>query len=213
MVPRSRHIWYASERAYAEPSNRATEQVFPSLPQSARPLPFLCYIAVWVSVAPLKPPSLPRVRKNEQRRSANENRKSNEDEGAVVSRKLDVLQPTEHWNLKHPTNTEVLNPAKKHITRKKKNLQPSDGWSTFFFSHTNIDKAVYSQAARTLCVHCSENPNSTLYGLLSVIPLIFTVLSWNSTVWNIRKSPLFIYKDLSSKVLKIHFMWDWFPQV
>lgn len=60
--------------------------------------------------------------------------------------------------MKHPTNTELLNPAKDTLPEKnkgKKNLtlQPSDGQSTFFFLIQTLTEAVYSQAARTQCVH------------------------------------------------------------
>jgi len=129
-----------------------------SLLLSTRPLTLLCYESVWIFFIP--PPNPLRVSRN-KRRSVNENRKSNEDAGAVLSRKLHVLQPTERWNLKHPTNTELLNPAK---TAKNVTLEPSDGRSSpslsFFALIQTMREAVYSQAARTQCVHYSENSNS-----------------------------------------------------
>lgn len=149
IVSRSRHIWYARGTACTEQSNRAS---ISSLPQSTRPLvhshffvtkmfEFLC--------------TLPRVRRNEQRRSANANRKSNEDAGTVLSRKLDVLQPMERWNLKHPTNTELLNLAKDTLPGKKNlTLETSDGRSTSFcfFSHTNIDRSCLQPGSEnTMC--------------------------------------------------------------
>lgn len=183
IVSRSRHIWYARGTACTEQSNRAS---ISSLPQSTRPLvhshffvtkmfEFLC--------------TLPRVRRNEQRRSANENRKSNEDAGTVLSRKLDVLQPMERWNLKHPTNTELLNLAKDTLPEKK--ISPwkpvmVEALLFVFFLIQTLTEAVYSQAARTRCVHYSE---TALDGLLSMIHLIFTDLSCNSV-----KYMTFIYR-------------------
>lgn len=111
-----------------------------SLPRSPRPLTFLCYKDVWIFCC-----TLPRVRSNEQRRSANENRKSNEDAGTVLSRKLDVSRPMERWNLKTPNWYRITQPSKRHITRreKKKRSHPGNQWWSkhFFFSHTNIDRS------------------------------------------------------------------------
>lgn len=49
IVSRSRHIWYARGTACTEQSNRAS---ISSLPQSTRPLAFLCYKDVWIFVHP-----------------------------------------------------------------------------------------------------------------------------------------------------------------
>ena len=89
----------------------------------------------------------------EQRRSVNQKRKSNEREGAVVSRKLDVLQPTELWNLKHPTNTELLNSAKDTLPQKKQKKRNHPVTAEALFLLQTLIEAVYSQAVRTPCVH------------------------------------------------------------
>lgn len=66
-----------------------------------------------------------------------------------------------------------------------------------FFSHTNIDKScVQPGSENATCPLYTENPDSVLYGLLRMIPLIFTVLSGKSTEWDLCKSAVFIYNNL-----------------
>lgn len=69
--------------------NRATDQVFPpSLGPHVRSHFFITKLFEFLC-------TFPRVWRNAWRRSANENRKSHEDEGAAVSRKLDVSRAME----------------------------------------------------------------------------------------------------------------------
>lgn len=125
----------------------------------------------------------PRVKRNEQQRGAKEKRKAhNQMRGVAVSRKLDVLQPTKFWKLKHPTDTELLNVTRKE-RQKNVTLQPCDGRSTFFFFFLNLIKtsteAVYSQAARTQCVQYIAKKQTVSFRLLIMISPFFTV-SWHS---------------------------------
>lgn len=198
-MPQEGHTW-----------NRATEQVFPP---SHRP-----HVRSHFYVAKLFEfvGTLPWVRQNEQRRSMNENRKSNEDEAVVVSRKLDVLQPTEQWNLKHPANTELLNPAKDTLPEKKSlTLQPSDGQSIFFFSYKHWQKLCTARQ-REHCGHYIVKIQTLYYTGYSVWSHS-TSLSYHVTaVWNILYVwllCLFTKIPLSNKVLKIHFIWYCFVQV
>lgn len=130
--------------------NRATEQLFsPSRSPHVHSHFFVTKLFEFFC-------SLLRVKSNEQWRSTNENRKSNDDAGAVLSRELDVLQPTERRNLKHPTNTELLKPAKDTLLGKNKTKQISP-WNpvmvkALFFPHTNIDRScVQPGSENTMC--------------------------------------------------------------
>lgn len=172
--------------------NRATERAFPPSRSPhvhshffvTKMFEFLC--------------TLPRVRRNEQRRSANENRKSNEDAGTVLSRKLDVLQPMERWNLKHPTNTELLNLAKDTLPEKKSH--PGNQWWSkhfflFFFSYKHWQK-LFTARQREHDVSTTVKLHWMGYSVWSTS----SSLSYRVTV------PCEIYDIYlqSSKVLKIH---------
>lgn len=156
--------------------NRATERAFPPSRSPhvhshffvTKMFEFLC--------------TLPRVRRNEQRRSANENRKSNEDAGTVLSRKLDVLQPMERWNLKHPTNTELLNLAKDTLPEKKSH--PGNQWWSkhfflFFFSYKHWQK-LFTARQREHDVSTTVKLHWMGYSVWSTS----SSLSYRVTVWN-----------------------------
>lgn len=84
---------------------------------------FLHYKAVWV---------LLRVSPGGEGRAAEckrEEKSTHQTKGVAVSRKLDVLQPTTFWKLKHPTDTELLNVTRKE-RQKNFTLQPCN---VFFF--------------------------------------------------------------------------------
>lgn len=60
-----------------------------------------------------------------------EEKSAHQTRGVAVSRKLDVLQPTKFWKLKHPTDTELLNVTRKE---RQKKLHPATlWWSKHFF--------------------------------------------------------------------------------
>lgn len=69
--------------------------------------------------------------------------------------------------MKHPTNTELLNPVKDTLPEEKNNnltLQPSAGRNTFFPPIQTLTEAVYSQAARTQRAHyILKNPNCIIW--------------------------------------------------
>lgn len=95
-----------------------------------------------------------------------EEKSTHQTRGVAVSRKLDVLQPTKFWKLKHPTDTELLNVTRKE---RQKKLHPATlWWSKHFFFFLNLKKtsteAVYSQAARTQCVHYTVKKQTVSLG-------------------------------------------------
>lgn len=96
--------------------------------------------------------------------------------------------PRSGENLKHPTDTELLNPAKDTLpgekTKQNKTktvvVSPCNPVmvEALFFSYTNIDKScVHPSSENTMCPLYTENFHTWfyIYGLLSAVIPLFTV--------------------------------------
>lgn len=96
----------------------------------------------------------PRVRSNERQRS--KKRKSNEEQGVVVSRRFDDLQPTKRWN----TQPIRINMAKTLYKNSKKKPHPATSVMVkALFSGTNIDRScVQPGSENTMCPVYSQSP-------------------------------------------------------